>query len=70
MYEKEPSQEGQSFRRLNTKSKAWEQYFQCRVMLEKQGSDQVAYTRVSSNNQSIKMETRFRLTENGIETVQ
>lgn len=64
------SQEGQSFRRLNTKSKAWEQYFQCRVMLEKQGSDQVAYTRVSSNNQSIKMETRFRLTENGIETVQ
>ena len=63
------SQEGQNFRRLNTKSKAWEQYFQCRVMLEKQGSEQVAYTRVSSRNQSIKMEIRFKLTENGIEII-
>ena len=63
------SQEGHSFRRLNTKSKAWEQYFQCRVMLEKQCGEQVAYIRVSSSNQSIKMETRFTLTENGIEII-
>ncbi|KAI6647932.1 DNA repair protein XRCC2-like [Oopsacas minuta] len=61
--------EGQTFKRLNSKSKAWEQYFRCRIMLEKQGSTQMAYIRVSNNNQSSKVELQFEISEKGFEII-
>ena len=59
----------QTFKSLHPKCKQWEQYFQCRIMLEKQTTNQTAHMRLNVNGQLIKVDTQFVLTDHGIEII-
>ena len=59
----------QTYKSLHPKCKGWEQYFQCKVMLEKQSANQTAHIRISVNNQLIKVDAQYVLSEHGIEII-
>ena len=61
------SGDGLGVKRLFFKNKVWEQFFQCRVLLEKQAKSSLASIRVSNENQLKKTETYFQISERGIE---
>ena len=57
----------QTSRSLHPKCKIWDQYFQCKILLEKQTNNQTARMRLSANNQLIKVDTQFVFSEHGIQ---